>query len=104
MAHEAPADDGIRAHRLEQLVRGTEQFLHDVGYPRQTSVTRAVSDLRRVLGGTYLTQRDVNTVLGCYRHIRYQLRMAGVSPAPGDASPPLEAELGPERADTSPST
>jgi TrmH family RNA methyltransferase len=76
------ADETTRAYRLEQLARGTGEFLSEVGYPHQTSVARAVSDLRRVLGSTYLTQRDVNTVLGCYRHIRYRLRLAGSASAP----------------------
>lgn len=76
-----PADTAARTtdarrQRMESLYRGIEQFLIDVGYPSSSSLTRAMADARRVLDATWLTERDVNTVLGLFRHIRYLLRQA----------------------------
>lgn len=65
-----------RRQRMEQLYRGIEAFLRDVGYPSSSSITRAMADAHRLLDTVYFTQRDVNTVLGLFRHIRYLLRMA----------------------------
>ena len=76
-----------RRQRMESLYRGLEQFLVDVGYPDRSSVTRAMADARRVLDATWLTQRDVNTVLGLFRHIRYLLRQASRGARePGDSA------------------
>lgn len=66
-----------RRQRMASFYRGLEQFLTDVGYPNRSSLTRAMADARRVLDATWLTERDVNTVLGLFRHIRFLLRQAG---------------------------
>ncbi len=63
-----------RRARLDTLYRGTQQFLEDVGYPSSSSLARAMADLHRVLEPTWMTQRDVDTILGMYRHIRWLLR------------------------------
>lgn len=68
-----------RQERMYRLYRGIEAFLADIDYPNTSSRVRAMADVRRVLGGAYLTQRDVNTLLGTFRHIRWLLRH-GVRP------------------------
>ena len=69
-----PAVSDARRQRMETLYRGLEAFLEEVGYPNRTSLARAMADARRVLDATHMTERDVNTVLGLFRHMRFLLR------------------------------
>lgn len=78
----APPRDDVRRQRMESLYRGLEQFLSDVGYPNRSSIVRAMADARRVLDAAWLTERDVNTVLGLFRHIRHLLRTSAAPPPP----------------------
>lgn len=70
-------EEAPRHRRKETLYRGIEAFLRDVGYPTGSSVERAIADTRRILGPTWWTERDVATVLGLFRHVRYLLRQIG---------------------------
>jgi tRNA/rRNA methyltransferase len=69
-----PTAGTARRRRMESLYRALDGFLEEVGYPTGSSRTRAVADLRRVLDPAWLTERDVNTVLGLLRHLRWKLR------------------------------
>jgi tRNA (cytidine32/uridine32-2'-O)-methyltransferase len=60
--------------RMQGLYHGIEEFLTDIGYPSSSSLHRAMADVKRVLGPTHVTQRDAQTLLGMFRHIRYLLR------------------------------
>lgn len=84
-AGEPPA---AREQRMVSLYRGVEAFLEDIAYPNTSSRARAMADVRRVLGGAYLTQRDVNTILGTFRHIRYLLHHGRNALPPKEATAP----------------
>lgn len=69
-----PPSDEPRLRRMRDLFGGLESFLTDVGYPSTSSVERAMADARRALGAAHFTDRDVKTILGFFRHVRYVLR------------------------------
>lgn len=67
--------DETRRRRMHGLYRVIEGFLKDVGYPTGSSVTRAMADLRRVLDATYMTERDTQTAMGLFRHLKHLLKV-----------------------------
>lgn len=82
LADEVPPPDPmgeVRRLRMESLYRGMAAFLEETGYPSSSSLTRAMADARRILDVTWMTERDVNTVLGLFRHLRWQMRHVDTS-------------------------
>jgi tRNA/rRNA methyltransferase len=68
----AALSSGASVERRQELLARLESFLQLVGYPTRTSLERAMADARRVLLAAPMTDRDVKTVLGLLRHIRWR--------------------------------